>query len=581
MEKNTLLAVVLSVIVITVGFMVQNTLYPPEPIPQAPVAQESAPAPAQEPATAPATGTVAPADQRLAGNAIVPVPDSTIPTNTVVYSNGVLRATFDPAGARLISLQLLEHVDGSEPVEMIRRGDTGRGALELHFGDFDTPAVDALFRQVPTDNPNEIRFSRSFFVNGAEDQPFDVIRTFRFEQGEFIIEHTIELVNSVNQALPLNFAGTAYTISFGPQIGPSYAELDGRNEFRTFHYFDGNRRRNVRMRTEDRNTLEERVNWAALTGKYFSVIAVPGAVDYLWTFSNETPRGIEDGAAFSLSRPVIRGASTRDVVRFYVGPKVTRTLNRYDRAADNAFGLRNLELAQIEERRALFGWLENILKWAMEQIFIFVPNYGITIIILTILVKILLHPLTKKSFESTSKMQVLNPKIQELREKYKDDPTKMNQAMGELYKKEGVNPLGGCLPMLLQFPFFIAMFGVFNNHFDLRGAIFIPGWINDLSAPESIWNFGDFVLPLLGWNDLRLLPILFVGSQILSSMLMQNPAAGGSNSQMKMMQYGMPIMFFFILYNMPSGLLVYWIFSNLLTVGTQFFATQKRKHESS
>lgn len=581
MEKNTLLAVVLSVIVITVGFMVQNTLYPPEPIPQAPVAQESAPAPAQEPATAPATGTVAPADQRLAGNAIVPVPDSTIPTNTVVYSNGVLRATFDPAGARLISLQLLEHMDGNEPVEMIRRGDTGRGALELHFGDFDTPPVDALFRQVPTDNPNEIRFSRSFFVNGAEDQPFDVIRTFRFEQGEFIIEHTIELVNSVNQALPLNFAGTAYTISFGPQIGPSYAELDGRNEFRTFHYFDGNRRRNVRMRTEDRNTLEERVNWAALTGKYFSVIAVPGAVDYLWTFSNETPRGIEDGAAFSLSRPVIRGASTRDVVRFYVGPKVTRTLNRYDRAADNAFGLRNLELAQIEERRALFGWLENILKWAMEQIFIFVPNYGITIIILTILVKILLHPLTKKSFESTSKMQVLNPKIQELREKYKDDPTKMNQAMGELYKKEGVNPLGGCLPMLLQFPFFIAMFGVFNNHFDLRGAIFIPGWINDLSAPESIWNFGDFVLPLLGWNDLRLLPILFVGSQILSSMLMQNPAAGGSNSQMKMMQYGMPIMFFFILYNMPSGLLVYWIFSNLLTVGTQFFATQKRKHESS
>jgi YidC/Oxa1 family membrane protein insertase len=178
-------------------------------------------------------------------------------------------------------------------------------------------------------------------------------------------------------------------------------------------------------------------------------------------------------------------------------------------------------------------------------------------------------------------MQELNPKIQEIREKYKDNPQKMNQQMSELYKKEGVNPLGGCLPLLLQFPFFIAMFGVFNNHFDLRGATFISGWITDLSAPESILNFGDFTLPLLGWNDLRLLPILFVGSQLLSSKLMQNPAAGGSNSQMKFMQYGMPIMFFFILYNMPSGLLVYWIFSNILTVAQQYFISRRRKHHST
>ncbi len=280
-----------------------------------------------------------------------------------------------------------------------------------------------------------------------------------------------------------------------------------------------------------------------------------------------------------LSRPVMRTAANRDVLRFYIGPKVTSFLDRYDRAENNALGLRNLDLGQVEERRFLFGWLENILKFAMQIIYRFVPNYGFAIIILTVLVKILLFPLTHKSFESTSKMQLLNPKIQELREKHKDNPQKMNQAMQELYKKEGVNPLGGCLPMGLQFPFFIAMFGLFNNHFDLRGATFIPGWITDLSAPESILNFGDFTVPFLGWNDLRLLPILFVASQLLSSKLMQNPGAGTSNSQMKMMQYGLPLMFFFILYNMPSGLLVYWIFSNVLTVGQQFYSTQKRKHQ--
>jgi YidC/Oxa1 family membrane protein insertase len=115
----------------------------------------------------------------------------------------------------------------------------------------------------------------------------------------------------------------------------------------------------------------------------------------------------------------------------------------------------------------------------------------------------------------------------------------------------------------------------------LRGATFIQGWITDLSAPESILNFGNFTLPFLGWNDLRLLPILFVGSQLLSSKLMQNPAAGASTGQMKFMQYGMPVMFFFMLYNMPSGLLVYWIFSNVLTVGQQYFINQRRKRHAT
>jgi YidC/Oxa1 family membrane protein insertase len=119
-------------------------------------------------------------------------------------------------------------------------------------------------------------------------------------------------------------------------------------------------------------------------------------------------------------------------------------------------------------------------------------------------------------------------------------------------------------------PFFFAMYGLFSNHFDLRGATFIPGWINDLSQPESIVNFGNFTIPILGWNDLRLLPIIFLATQLFSSKLTQAPGTT-SNRQAKLMAYGLPTLFFFILYNLPAGLLVYWIISNILTAGQQFY----------
>jgi YidC/Oxa1 family membrane protein insertase len=163
-------------------------------------------------------------------------------------------------------------------------------------------------------------------------------------------------------------------------------------------------------------------------------------------------------------------------------------------------------------------------------------------------------------------MQALAPKIKELQDKYKDNRQKLNTEMAEFYKKEGYNPLSGCLPMLLQLPIFFAMYNLFNSHFDLRGAMFIPGWIPDLSVPESIWDFpGGTRLPLLGWNALRLLPFIYVGSQLLYGKVTQTPDQQ-NNAQMKMMLYVMPLVFFFILYDVPSGLLIYWIFSNLLTL---------------
>jgi YidC/Oxa1 family membrane protein insertase len=228
-----------------------------------------------------------------------------------------------------------------------------------------------------------------------------------------------------------------------------------------------------------------------------------------------------------------------------------------------------MQLVEVANTRGILSPLEKLLKWMLLIFYKLIPNYGIAIILLTLTVKIIFFPLTKKSFAATLRMQALAPKIKELQTKYKDNPQKMNAEMAEFYKKEGYNPLSGCLPMLLQIPIFFAMYNLFNSHFDLRGALFIPHWIPDLSVPESIWDFPSGVrLPLLGWTALRLFSFFYVGSQLLYGKVTQTPDQQ-NNTQMKMMLYVMPIVFFFILYDVPSGLLIYWIFSNLLTLVQQ------------
>jgi YidC/Oxa1 family membrane protein insertase len=178
---------------------------------------------------------------------------------------------------------------------------------------------------------------------------------------------------------------------------------------------------------------------------------------------------------------------------------------------------------------------------------------------------------------SSLKMQEIQPKMQELQAKYKDDPKRLQVEQMKFYKDEGVNPMSGCLPLLIQFPIIIAMYNLFNNYFEFRGALFIPGWIPDLSLGDSVFTFG-FNIPFLG-DTLRLLPVIYVASQLLSGKLTQT--GGTSNTQMKIMMYGMPLFFFFIFYNAPSGLLLYWTTSNILQLFQQLMINKvmKKKRE--
>ena len=216
------------------------------------------------------------------------------------------------------------------------------------------------------------------------------------------------------------------------------------------------------------------------------------------------------------------------------------------------------------------------MKVLLEVFYFLIPNYGVAIILLTILTKALLIPLSKKGTESTAKMSALQPKLQELQTKYKDDPEALNNAMAKLYKEEGINPMGSCWPMLIQFPIFIGLYGLLNKDFSLRGAMFIPGWITDLSIPETIFTL-PFNIPFLG-AQIHLLPILYTASMIFSMKITQSATSGqaaGSKGMTWFMTYGMSIMFFFILYNAPSGLLVYWTMSNLLAILQQVYTNKK------
>ena len=201
-----------------------------------------------------------------------------------------------------------------------------------------------------------------------------------------------------------------------------------------------------------------------------------------------------------------------------------------------------------------------------------VKNWGVAIIILTVILKIILFPLNKKTAVGSLKMQDLQPKMQALQAKYQNDQQKLSVEMQKLYKEAGYNPMSGCLPMIIQMLILFALYNVFNNYFEFRGASFIKGWIDDLSVGDSIWFWNKNIFLISGFtqNNLRILPFVYTGSQLLNGKITQYGGSAGANAgQMKFMMYSMPILFFFVFYNVPSGLLLYWSVSNILQIGQQ------------
>jgi YidC/Oxa1 family membrane protein insertase len=590
MEKRTLLAVVLSISVMLVFYFVQGLIYPPpeaypeigggeDPVSTAPASPNGvSPAPLEAPGVSGAevsgraalpqaavSGGIAP-DQT--GTAAAPLQERPVTIDTARFT-----AVLTNAGGDLVSWKLKEHNDADGYLEMILSGESEARAFSVAFGNLDAKPVNSLF-YVNRVSEYTVEFYQDFTIpqNGGEGR-FRLTKRYDFKPDEYMFELVIILDGGYavsGFSFPGNPGGTnaAYTLSFGPQIGPRFEKLDQRYEYRNYFTFTNGKRKQERVNDNNPAILNNsRAAWSAIAGKYFAFVAIPLLSQYDLAFSARSEPGLPAASRLFITRPAFNTSRTEDVYRFYLGPKTQEALIPYNNGA-NAFKLQDMQLIEVANTKGFLSPLESILKVLLTFFNSIVHNYGVAIILLTLVVKALLFPLTKKGSEATLRMQALAPRIKEIQEKHKDSPQKMNAEMAEFYKKEGYNPLSGCLPMLLQIPIFFAMYNLFNNHFDLRGAMFIPGWIPDLSLPESVFHFENFQLPFLGWTDIRLLPFIYVGSQLLYGKVTQTPDQQ-SNNQMKMMLYIMPIVFFFVLYDVPSGLLLYWIMSNVLTMGQQ------------
>jgi YidC/Oxa1 family membrane protein insertase len=286
----------------------------------------------------------------------------------------------------------------------------------------------------------------------------------------------------------------------------------------------------------------EDVAWTAIEEKYFISAIIPGEVRPAEVRRSPGP-GI---LSYKLIYPYMQlspGESRAFSFALYIGPRDIDILHRQN--------------AQLE-RTIDFGWFDIISKpllLTLKFLNGFLHNYGISIIVLTIIIKILFWPLTNKSFKSMKGMQKLQPEIAALKEKYKDNREEFAKKQMELFKRYKVNPLGGCLPMLLQIPVFIALYRALMDSIELRHATFIPFWINDLAAKDPTY----------------IAPLIMGASMFLQQKMTPTTV---DPSQAKIMMF-MPVIFTVMFLNFPAGLVIYWLVNNLISIAQQMYINKK------
>jgi YidC/Oxa1 family membrane protein insertase len=294
--------------------------------------------------------------------------------------------------------------------------------------------------------------------------------------------------------------------------------------------------------------------WISADSKYFTWVVLPAREWSVTSASLVGETGVRVAAA-DTAATLQPGDTVRAGSRVFAGPKRSSLLA----ATEN-------DLPELID----FGWFAVVAKplvFLMKSSNRVTGNYGIDIILLTILIKILFYPLTQKSMASMRKMQELGPILKTLKEKYKGDAQRLNQETMNLYKTYKINPLSGCLPMVAQIPVFIALYKGLLVTIELRHAPFFL-WVNDLSAPEHLWDIvvAGYTVPI------RLLPLLMGISMFIQQKM--TPSSGMEPAQQKMMLF-MPIIFTFMFWSFPTGLVIYWLVNNILAIGQQMIYNRK------
>jgi YidC/Oxa1 family membrane protein insertase len=311
-----------------------------------------------------------------------------------------------------------------------------------------------------------------------------------------------------------------------------------------------------------------RGGWFGFTDKYWLVSLIPDQNSMAnMVYSSLGANGYKESFYGSFSK-IVAGASASYTYNLFAGPKVLRILDTYE----NQNGFQRFDLAVD------FGWFYFITKplfYVLEFMHQMLGNLGLAILLLTVLFKIFLYPFANKSYKSMANMKNLQPKLEQIKKKYEHDKIRMNQEIMNFYKKEKINPMGGCLPMLIQAPIFFCLYKVFFVTIEMRHAPFF-WWIKDLSAPDPTSLFNLF--GLLNWTppsflQIGVLPLIMGGTMVLQQRLNPQPI---DPIQARVMLI-MPIMFTYMFASFPAGLVVYWAWNNVLSILQQWYITKGTK----
>ncbi len=523
MERRLLLAAGLSLVIL----LTWEWIGPKPPKRAAPLVEAPA---AAAPATPIAAGTTpAPAAAAAAPAAAVVLPPaaSAEAETLTTVSNGVFKATFSNRGAVLSSFVLTGHFDEQkQPLELLRRLPPELPKpLGLDFG---------------TDVATTKKISGALFVVERES---DRVVRWRYADSTIAVVKEIRVGEGYLFDVKVTVTGPAYSVLVGPGLrNPTDAERGSRYVMAATAVASTAEG----MKTVSAEKASDKNAWAipakgfaGIEDNYFLEVLVPSAPTSAHLFSFSLPRPEGKPSAEVAAGVAGQGAFEASA---YFGPKDVTVLESY-----------NLGL----QRTVDFGWygiLARPLLWLLKKTQGYVGNWGVAILVVTFLIRLLLFPLTAKSYVSMKKMQKLSPKMNAIRDKYKKAKSdaaqrqKMNEELMKLYQSEGYNPMSGCLPIILQLPILVAFYNVLSRSIELRHAPFYF-WIKDLSAID-----GTYVLVIL---------------MIISMYVQQAMTPSTMDPAQKKIFMFMPVLWGFFLKDMPSGLVLYWLFSNLLTIVQQ------------
>ena len=467
----------------------------------------------------------------------------------VVLENEQVKITFSTQGAKIKEVQLKEFQSWKdEPLILLDEQNSELSeTLATRFGTFDL-AEFYFTPELSTVSNEEGETQQLTFTAGTESGT--IKQVFSLADGGYVLQKSFEIQNFNGV-----FTGNEIQINWTDQVKAQEKDLaESRRKSQVNYYLSSGSYENLGVSDDlEEETVAEPVKWIGFSQRFFTagIISDTEFKNVSLTQSTPTDSSIVRNMGASLSVPLESGKSGYS---FYFGPDKYKTLKKVTEGFE-----KNVDMGYF-----FVSWVN---KYIVVHLFEFLEkyfsNYGIIIILIVFLIKLALSPLTYKSYIGMAKMRVIKPEIDELKEKYGDDATKMQQEQMKLFSQLGVSPISGCLPLLLQMPFLFAMFFFFPNAIELRQESFL--WAKDLSTYDEFFKL-PFTIPFYGAH-VSLFTLLMTVSQIIYTHF--NNQLTTATGPMKNLGYIMPVMFMFILNSYPAGLSFYYFVSNVFTFGQQ------------